>query len=318
MVAACVMTVFSSCQKDVVDEQLSAEKVRLEISVPIAMTKVVSGADETAINNYQVFVFNNQNVLEAYVKKNTADISLSCTMVSKKVVVLVNAPALTDITTLPELMNKPSLLADNAKNALVMEGMVSVDIVSTKDVSIEVPVYRKVAKVELVSLATAFELPQYRDAAFKVSSVYLINVPANTKYFGTDAPTLWFNKSKYVSSDSNSLIYDNMNDVAITSSSPYTAKNAFYCYPNPTSADSFADAWSPRNTRLVVEATLGNQKYYYPVTLPVLEKNKRYEVSLTITRPGSYVPDTIVDKFAADFTVTVKDWEKGASVVEEI
>lgn len=316
--ALCVMPALTGCQKSVVDVESSAEKVKLEISIPIAETKVIGGADETAIRNYQVFLFNDQEVLEAYVNKNTSDISMNCTMGNKTVAVLVNAPALNDVTTLSGLMGKQSLLSHNAADAFVMEGKVPVSIETTEDVSVEVPVYRKVSKVELVSVVTAFELPQHREAEFTVSSVYMINVAADAKYFGTSDPTLWYNKSGYVQTDDNLLIYDDMNDLAVNADAPYSKANAFYCYPNHAGSDSFAVEWCPRNTRLVVETKLDDETYYYPVTLPLLEQNKRYEVSLTITRPGSYVPDTIVDKFAAEFTVLVKDWEEGAPVSEEI
>ena len=104
----------------------------------------------------------------------------------------------------------------------------------------------------------------------------------------------------------------------MTSSASYDKKNTFYCYPNPESNDNFSSTWSPRHTRLVVEALLGDTRYYYPVTLPEIESNKIYDVNLKITRPGSSLPDIEVDKFAVGFTVQVKDWEIGASVSEEI
>lgn len=316
--ALCFMTALTSCQKENVSERVTDEKVRLEVTVPVAETKVVSGANETAIKNYQVFLFNDKNVLEAYVNCSSSDISLDCTLGQKTVVVLANAPSINDVTTLSALMAKKSSLSDNAADAFVMEGKVPITIETTKDVSVTVPVVRQVAKVELTSVTTAFELAQYRNMSFKISSVYLINVAADKKYFSTEAPSLWLNKMSYKSSDDNLLIYDDMEGVEVTSSSPYTTKNAFYTYPNPTSNDAFSTAWTARHTRLVVETLLGSTKYYYPVTLPVLQQNKRYEVSLKITRPGSETPDAVVDKFAADFEVTVKDWETGAAVSEEI
>ncbi len=317
-VALCFMSVLASCQKESVSERGAGEKVRLEVSVPVAETKVVSGANETAIKNYQVFLFNDKDVLEAYVNCNDSDISLDCTLGQKTVVVLANAPSINDVTTLSALMAKKSSLSDNAADAFVMEGQVAITIETTKDVSVTVPVVRQVVKVELANVTTAFELAQYRNMSFKISSVYLINVAADKKYFSTEAPTLWLNQMGYISSDDNLLIYDDMEDVAVTTSTPYSTKNAFYTYPNPTVNDAFSTTWTARHTRLVVETLLGSTKYYYPVTLPVLQQNKSYEVSLKITRPGSETPDAVVDKFAADFEVTVKDWETGAAVSEEI
>ena len=313
-----VVSVSVGCQKTVVDEQHSMEKTRLEISVPISGTKVVSGIDETAVSNYQIFLFNDQEILEAYVNTTSSAISVDCTMGSKTVVALINAPAVSDVSTLALLKDKKSKLSDNSADSFVMEGMVNVDINTTDDVEVSVPVSRKVAKVELKNLTTEFELPQYRAMEFKVTDVYLINVPAEMKYFSTDSPSLWLNCSEYVETDDNTLIYDDMNGFQVSDSTPYSTKNTFYCYPNLTQTDSYDSIWSPRKTRLVVETTLGGDTYYYPVTIPSLEQNKRYEVNLTITRPGSYDPDVIVDKFAGVFTIQVLDWEAGAPVSEEI
>ena len=317
-VALCFISILMSCQKDAVSEKEAGGIARLEVSVPVAETKLVSGCNETAIKNYQVFLFNDKNVLEAYVNCSSSDISLDCTLGQKTVVVLANAPSINDVTTLSALMAKKSSLSDNAADAFVMEGKVQITIETTEDVSVTVPVVRQVVKVELANVTTAFELAQYRDMSFKISSVYLINVAADKKYFSTEAPTLWLNQMSYRSSDDNLLIYDDMAGVEVTPSSPYSTKNAFYAYPNPTVNDAFGTTWTERHTRLVVETLLGSTKYYYPVTLPVLQQNKRYEVSLKITRPGSDTPDAVVDKFAADFEVTVKDWETGAAVSEEI
>ena len=109
-----------------------------------------------------------------------------------------------------------------------------------------------------------------------------------------------------------------MGDFEITAETPYTAQNAFYCYPNHASQDSFEAEWCPRNTRLVVEATLGDEKYYYPVKLPKLEHNMRYEVNLVITRPGLPTPDSNFKKFDADFNITVSEWIQGSKISQEI
>ena len=97
-------------------------------------------------------------------------------------------------------------------------------------------------------------------------------------------------------------------------------ENAMYAYPNPTQSDNLEGStgmykgpeggpWSIRPTRLVIEATLDGQLYYYPITLPSLEYNKSYEISnLVITRPGSDDPDMPVVGFDVPFHITVNDW----------
>ena len=310
------MTMLSSCQEQITAE-VEPEKVTVQISVPTADTKITGSVNESSISNYQVFIYNDEGLLEAYVQKTTPDISLECTAGSKTVAVLVNAPAITDGMTLDSLIDRTSLLSDNSAGAFVMSGMVTKTI-NKSTTSISVQVTRLVARVKLSKLDVAFEMPQYQRQEFKVTSVYLINVPADRRYFHPNEPSLWYHKTEYTSSNGCTLIYDNMSGVAVSETAPYTAQNTFYCYPNPSSDDSFSSTWSPRHTRLVVEGTLDGTVYFYPVTLPQISSNMTYDVQLKITRPGATGPDAEVDKFAAGVTVTVKDWETGATVVEEI
>ena len=306
-----------ACQEKIaMTENVDGTKVKLKVVVPVEETRVTSSNDESKISNYQVYVFDDQGVLESYVNQTGSDIVLDCIAGNKTVAVLANAPVLNDVATWDALAAKTSLLSHNSVGAFVMAGQQSVSLTSDKEVSISVS--RLVSKIRLSSLQLSFEAPQYQSATFKVASVYLINVPAETRYFSNTVPTTWYNKQKYLSTDANTLIYDDMKSVTVTSSSPYSTTNTFYCYPNPSDQDSFSQTWSARHTRLVVEAYLGNNKYFYPVTLPKLEKNKIYDVKLTITRPGTSVPDDEVDKYAADFTISVKAWETGSTVTEEI
>lgn len=316
--AASMLSVFTGCQKDILNDHTSDEKVTLKVSVQNSETKVVSGSDETAIKNYQVFLFKDNGIIEDYVNQSSPDISLDCTVGTKTVIVLANAPAMGDVMDLETLSARTSLLSDNAPDAFVMEGRQNVTILNSNGAYISITVTRKVARVKLASLKVEIDMPQYRSLPFKVQSVYLINVPAEMPYFGTVESPLWYNKSGYVQEDYNALIYDDMEDFEITAETPYVAENVFYCYPNNTSTDSFDAAWCPRNTRLVVEATLGDEKYYYPVKLPKLEQNMRYEVNLVITRPGAATPDSDINKFAADFNISVNNWSTGSSIKKEI
>lgn len=316
--AASVLSVFTGCQKEIVSGQTSDEKVTLRVSVQNPETKVVSGLDETAIKNYQVFVFKDNGVVEDYVSQNSPEISLDCTMGVKTVVVLANAPDVGDVTNLETLYSRTTQLSDNAPDAFVMEGRQSVTIHSQIGAYVSIAISRKVARVNLASLTLDIDMPQYSSLPFKVQSVYLINVPAETPYFNTVEPALWYNKSCYVQEDFNDLTYDDMADFEITTETPYVTENIFYCYPNNTTEDSFDATWCPRNTRLVVEATLGDEKYYYPVKLPEIKPNRIYNVNLVITRPGSETPDSNINKLAAEFNITVKDWEAGSTIMKEI
>lgn len=314
------IAIFAACQKEMVNGYSSNERATLRISVPMDETKVISDANDAQVNHYQVFLFKDDYSLEDYTSQTSPDVTLDCTMGKKYIVAMVNAPLMDDIMDYRTLTEKTSLLSDNSVGSFVMEGLTVIDVATTNPAKIAVPVTRKVAKVELSSLTVAIDMPQYSSLAFKVSSVYLINVSSEIQYFPMQktVPVSWSNQLAFVSEDANDLTYDDMGDFQVTESTPYTTKNTFYTYANLIDNDSFSTTWSPRHTRLVVEAMLGDQVYYYPVTLPKLEQNKVYGVNLKITRPGSFTPDARIDKFDADFQITVKDWVQGETVDEEI
>ena len=69
-------------------------------------------------------------------------------------------------------------------------------------------------------------------------------------------------------------------------------------------------AWTPRHTRLVVEASVGGQVYYYPITLPTIDGNTICTINeLTITRLGTSTPDVDSVIGSVSFEITVAPWK---------
>lgn len=307
-----------ACQNDLIDEPVDDEKFSLTVSIPVTETKLTSSNDDAAINNYQVFLFKDDGTLEDYASQSTSDVTLATTIGGKTVVVVVNGPSLGHVMDFQTLQNMTMKLSDNSPNSFVFTGSTTIHLSTKETTAVTVQVFRKVAKVVLSELNVVFDVPQFSSQTFKVSSVYLINVSAEMPYLSTTDPTLWYNKLGYNQEDDNSLIYDDMGGQIITPDAPYTTQNTFYCFANNTKNDSFDLTWSPRRTRLVVEAMLGDKTYYYPVTLPALEANKIYQAKLTITRPGAETPDSVVDKFNKSFDIVAREWGTIVSVSEDI
>ena len=120
--------------------------------------------------------------------------------------------------------------------------------------------------------------------------------------------------------ETDALIYDDIEDTAMTPAKPYSGSRAFYVYPNRTETDSQSNTFGPRYTRLVIETTLGGKTYYYPVSIKGIERNKTYNITdLTITRPGSLSPDVPVTAYECTFGITVvEEWQEGADFEYEI
>lgn len=319
--AAMVAAVFSACEKKEIENTVpEAEPVTLEVKVPVVPTKVTDVGNEDAVSSYQIFVYSNDDgMLEAYmaVSGGTSAARVQCTTGSKEIVVLANAPDLKTMTSLSQLKETRSRLEHNGVGNLVMEG--SKTVVLTASSTVEIPLKRLVAKVRLKNVTLDFDSESYAAMDFEITSVYLINVPADRKYLtlasDSPAPAEWYNKLKYESdSRYDALLKDVVNSGPIDS---YDREHVFYTYPNPCVNDDYSDVWSERPTRLVVEARLGGMPYYYPISLPVLKQNTVYDVSLTVTRPGKTEVNDEMQKYEETFNIKVLDWENGY-VLEEI
>jgi hypothetical protein len=152
-----------------------------------------------------------------------------------------------------------------------------------------------------------FELKQHQDMEFKITSIYLVNVPAECMFMADPdeyVPELWFNKK------SNEKAYPHIYDEIsggekIEYAMEYSQEHYFYCYPNATAT----------RTRLVIETSIGGETYYYPITLTELLPNNQYSYSVVLTRLGTDSPDGSLEEDAYGVTVSIKGWTTNSSTV---
>lgn len=306
--------VLSSCHKSIdptvqagLDEPRFSLEVSLGGSAGQVETKVTGetasiSAGESKVSSLQVLVFRG-DFLDAYAKTTSASASVSCTKGSRTVYAVVNAPDLSGISSLAALKSKVVDLADNSATSFVMVGSKSVTIPASGAVSIDVE--RIVSRVVVKSISRDFESPSLAALSFKVDKIYLVNAAGSAKLDLSGAPGKWYNEGSNKSQVA-ALISDSP-AAAIADKASYSTPHYFYAMPNPASS---------KKTLLVIEATLGTQKYYYPVELPALEHNCSYEISkVTVKRPGSDTPTEPVTSSSASFTVKVTPW--ATTVVDE-
>ena len=322
------MALLSACEgKDVLEQDSEVrEKVSLEVQMSSSeITKAIGsgGDDESNVSDYQVLVYDmSSRMLETYASPDpsASSVTLQCTTGPKDIVVLANAPDMSKVVSYDAFVASPSLLIDNSAGELVMEGHAECDITSAVN-SVTVNVRRVVAKVVLEDITIDFESDAYDAMDFVLKSAYLTNVAADKKYLSEDPkPTIWYNKVFRIPAyEADDLIYENLGNVELHNPQIYSDKHHFYCYPNPYEEDTFsASVWTPRPTRLVVEAELDGKLYYYPVSLPVLKQNTIYNVSLHIVRPGATSPEQDMDRYAASFMIKVEEWEGPENITETI
>lgn len=302
-----------ACSKGVTSSyEEKNEVVELNFSVPVAATKVSGTVVEDAVERLQVFVFGMDGCIQSSGIADENTLTLTCTTGEKMIAAVVNAPAVNDIKTLPDLETSMSRFEDNSLGCFVMSGMDRKTLSSSGPV--EIPVSRKVSKVTLSSVSSAFKLPQHQAMDFELLSMFLTNVPEQVGYFAGLQSDTFINDGEddmSVLAASGNLLYDDLGGIHVVAGIPTEIGNSLYCYPNMLKNPE-------KPAYLVVQARLGNGIYYYTVRLPWMESNKCYNVSLTATMPGSLTPDVPVKKEEASFSVTVSDWAGNISVNETI
>ncbi len=264
--------------------------------------------------------------------------ALECTVGSREIYVVVNGhvdyTANGTVLTRKDLLSNTITLNDGGKEKLFMFGSTTANLVSGAQTH-SVTVKRFCANILLESVKNDMLAPAYRKSgAFRIKSVYLINVPARVRFdSGLSASSLssqdWY-APEMADPNKSTLIYDDV-DRALEHGNTYDNKHWFYSFPNEC-APSTQTVWCPRATCLVVEAGYkfdvndpdSEQVFYYPITLynkkdsTGLEANKRYKVNLTIRRPGSKDPNTPVEFGAVSGSIYVESWEDGTSYTETI
>ena len=262
--------------------------------------------DHSEVSNVQFFVFDGE-VLDAYKKIGSATSTTMTVKAGDKTVwAVVNAPDISNVTTLTQLKAVSSTLLNNASN-FVMVGSNTGTVPSEDPVEIEVK--RIASRVVVKKVTAAFSNPAYASMSCKLVKMFLINAPGDINLELTNAPTTWYAQRAYeaVTGLTDHLSTSGSNHELNTSA--FETECRHYCYPNPTVADSQATTWSARHTRMVIEVLLGSETFYYPITMPVLEPGKSYEIeNLTITRKGSNNPDQPISLSDATFEISVKDW----------
>lgn len=307
----------ASCTERNADLVESDEMMELFVNVPCLETKVSGNPqDEGKVSDLQVFVFDKETgILESYGNASTSSMKLSCVPGNKEIVALVNAPSLSDIATLTELQEKKSLLTDNASGRLVMSGQMTRKL-TPSDNAATVNVSRLAAKVTLMNVKNQMSLEVNKQKEFVVTAIYMINAVGDRTYLSSSTPEVWYNKMMYETGCPD-FLYD-APKVTIPLGQAYSTQHHFYCYPNLTMSDANEGTWSARKTRLVVEATLGGETCYYPVTMSDLAPNTSYSIALTVTRPGSLSPDIPITTNEATISVNVMQWIDGVDYNETI
>ena len=309
--AALAALALCSCRRADIDGQPVEVNVTILGTAPTRATSVTY-ENESKVNNLQVYVFNDGK-LEDYRDAGAAmTAQLTATSGLRTVWALVNAPAIQDVTTESGLKAKVSQLSDNQTDGFVMSGFVTQELKDGGTVPITVK--RIVSRVSVKKISTDFQYA-LAEETLTIDGIYLINVAADNNYAADGTPSQWVNKLEHKDNAYDKYLYDKPSSITVTNKNPYEKEHVFYPYPNPTKDDTYDVKWSPRHTMLVVEVTFQGKKGFYPVVLPVLERNKTYVIAEMVIRhrPGDE-PYKPLETGDATVQITVNDWELGLNM----
>lgn len=300
----------------------------------------IAASDESRIDHWAIFIFNSANPAEIYRKSSASGGSISIHVGAGKnyrAYAIVNYPLYGSAYFDPWEVNSEndlnlwaSDLSGNQANSLVMFGTINLGSV-TSSVTRSISVSRLVSKVGIMKISRNFSDPNQAARTFTIKKIYLTNV-FRTSFFSRDYMTsevlsddeLWYNAGGYHASGTvgalDDLTADASLNVTLSNGSSYTTGHYFYTFPNvlPSESDPRDADWSPRHTRLVIEAQIGSGTYYYPVTIPTMARNNTYVITeATIRNLGSTNPEQeIPGAIDVTFSTSNNQWEGNYSITE--
>lgn len=273
--------------------------VELTVNVMDSMmeTKLTGSGNDKLVNTLQVFVFNKHGILETSANAESSEVTLTCTAGQKHVVALVNAQSESGVTTLADLSARKAGLETTSPTNCVMVGETDHNIVKSGGLSIAVT--RLTSMVGLKSVELAFQSAYLKTLPFEIKAVYLINVAGEKAYISDSTPGVWYNQGGYDESTGLGILYDAVTGGTLVSGGEkYDKDHYFYCYPNTTSTP----------TRLVIEAEIDSETYYYPIEVKDIQSNNKYMYDVKIKGLGKDSPDILLTPTDLKNLVSVDLW----------
>jgi hypothetical protein len=281
------------------------EKTGVTFLLSGADTRTTATSGEGRVNDWTLLLFREGSLAESGVSASDGPIRCSLEAGAYTAVAVANPPSSFQARQQLDYQafsGIESVLEDNSPSRLVMVGHRSLVIPPPGGEPQEIHVERLVCKAGIRKISTGFSDPLLAERPFVLKALYLTNCYGRTRLGGDleasgidAAASSWYNRMGFQSAlGVNALLCDRDIDATITADRPYRQEHAFYFYPNPTETDSRSgsSSWSPRPTRLVIEAEIGGKTYYYPVTLPVSRRNRTYIIEEAVIRTlGSADPE---------------------------
>ena len=318
--AALIVAAMAACSKEEAIEEASRPEmatVHLSVSPFEILTKntdpnhaVKKHIDSVRI--IDVLVFREGGALEVYKHfsindaggMDLSDLQINATVGKKNIYVIANAKETSwaGITTESKLLGLVVPLKKETLRNFTMSGKVSIDLQESQ--TVQVMLKKLIAKVVVKGVKTDFAGGPYEGMKLRSARLYLTNISGAKSYMGEDPATkVILNNKGYSAEDCagtsmTALFAEGI--PGLVGDDGYTTAHHFYCYENLLQAETATDKF----TRLVLEANLDGQTYYYPVDInrpgygwnssidhQGVKRNTCYTFNFTITGPGTNDPE---------------------------
>ncbi len=235
-----------------------------------------------------------------------------------------------------DLTGRAAYLGDNRKDALIMFGNAFLTPSEGETSPVTINVKRLVSRIDLRGLRVDFSLkPHLAAKTFTLRGVFVTNAYRTTSYGAdytfpglSETRSAWYNtggwhRGEPADAGMDALLGDRGINAVVSAGNPYTGSHSFYAFPNPsTEAQDIRtmEAWTRRCTRLVIEASIGDDVVYYAINVPSMGRNRIYAASnVVIHGRGSNDPETIdidPDIIDVDFEPVIDDsWDGAGSII---
>ncbi len=198
--------------------------------------------------------------------------------------------------------------------ALLMSGEIHTSTESS--LSMDLPLTPLASRITLSSLRFDFSARPYRNAKISGIKAYLTNVNAEYPISGVTSMPLRIvnagrlNQDDLKKFDRKENIFTYIADKA--SEAELHPGTTFLAYPNTCKEESPGNPF----TRLVIEADIGSDKYYWPINVnrntygegKGVERNCQYIYDILITRKGTDNPDIPMDVEGIEINMEIRRW----------
>lgn len=341
ILAAAALTM-ASCSNEISKEQLHVREAVVTVNLegtPGTKTQLATApTTDAVVNDVTILIFKNvgtsltEHLIDGsyYGGAQLTGLTVKATTGARNIYVVANAHG-TDFTAVAneaEFQAIASNLKAEGEGSFTMIGSLPNQSLVTGNSAantLTIPIHRMVARITISSIDADFSGTLLAGQKLSDVKVYITNVAGDKYYFdGETAPSsaAVYNYKGYKSTDSpttgtTGMFYDAIAQQIGTGASAYSSRHYFYAYQNTLAVETTDE----RFTRLVIEANIGANHYYWPINInregfkgsnvtdhDGIKANCTYDYAVRITRPGSDTPEDLVDIATLGITLTVADW----------